>query len=89
MLVSVTEKHCTLGKVADSYCCPIALALIDAGFERPNVAVFDGERSLSVWVTVNGERKFTQVYDSAAAAKLRSYDRTEKMDPFQFEFEVK
>ncbi len=82
--INVTQEHCDKGIPRNSCCCPVALAFEEAGYEKPNVDVFD---CVSVWVGPSRRRKNLCLNDDSLAQKILDFDKTGKMKPFSFTFD--
>jgi hypothetical protein len=83
MIVKVTKKHIQKGVRQDSACCPIALALQDAGFTKVSVgnyivtAVHPSETNRSAFTLSKYCEKFMNTFDDY------DIDRS-KSKPFSF-----
>ena len=79
LLINVTQDHINKGSRGQCRNCPIALALLDNGFE--NVAVFEG-----VIDTYHKEYGYWYYYIPPELQEIiNNYDKTGKMDPLEFE----
>lgn len=84
VIINVTQEHCDKGIPRNSYCCPVALAFEEAGYEKPNVVVFD---CVSVRVGPSRRRRNLWLNDDSLAQKILDFDKTGKMKPFSFTFD--
>lgn len=80
MKIKVTEDHIKKGKPANTYCCPVALALKENGYEDATV----GESK--AYAVKDGNTVTLKLSDSASSF-IRKFDMNEQVEPFEFEFE--
>ena len=84
MRIEVTQEHIDNGVRKDAGCCPVGLALKDAGVQDPDV-----QRSFARWEEVSGEWRRTKLPELPAAAQLfiERFDAGEPVRPFTFRLE--
>lgn len=80
MKIKITENHIKKGKPANTYCCPIALALKENGYEDPTVG------ASKAYAVKDGNMISLKLSDSAIRF-IKKFDKNEKVEPFEFEFE--
>jgi hypothetical protein len=73
--ISVTRTHIENGFKCNANECPVANALKDAGFSEPRV---------SDSFFMSGGRPIVD-FPSGVSERIRQYDATGKMEPFEFE----
>lgn len=76
MKIKITQEHIDSGKRINGKCCPIALALIDAGFCNVQVCVGRVELGKAVVVLSDSAREFMLRFDAFGSG-----------EPFEFEFD--
>ena len=81
MRIEVTEKHIMLGVPGAAQCCPVALALGEAGFEAPHV----GPHSISA-LSVDGGRRSIGI-PLVVKAFVSDFDARMEPGPFTFDLE--
>lgn len=78
--INVTQDHIDRANgMSHVECCPVALALIDAGFSAPRV----GKVSFSVCQR-DGNGTFDRISPKRLVDKIKKYDKTRQMSPFSF-----
>ena len=79
MRIQVTEKHIEKGVAGAADCCPVALALGDAGFHDPHV----GPYSMSA-LSVDGGRRSIGL-PLVVKAFVSAFDARRHTEPFAFD----
>jgi hypothetical protein len=85
--IHVLAKHITVGKVRDFRCCPVALALQEAGYRDAIVTVSRrNPDQVQFYGVVPGQ--ILDVEDTDLYEKIDAYDCGGLMKPFSFTLEL-
>lgn len=78
MTIEVTQKNIDEGKVLDCHACPVALALVDAGFS--DVTVGPG------YTNVKEHKQWVRTPEEALSFMIQ-FDKGHPVSPFKFEID--
>ena len=81
MKISVTAEHIAKGERDSCTACPVALALIDAGVESPEV------NYTRVWYYRDNLPSFLAILPPDVTDKIQLFDDFGVMEPFTFEID--
>ena len=82
MRIEVTKEHIEDGEKDSKFYCPIALAMKDAGYDRPCVGALDVS-----WFIGKGDWNCAGL-PTDAAQFVEDFDDGLNVEPFEFDLEV-
>lgn len=83
-VLHITATHIEKGRAGSNSLCPLALALIDTGYELVSV----NGQGLGFWTAYKNEKCWRGTLPQSAQEFMRKYDLGLQTEPFQFETQV-